>query len=116
MTAKQVGNCRRGTTKVDGDNLDVGLAHQQFPGEVRDRTGSRGREVELARIGARVGEKLLERLDAERRVDHQDRRHRADASHWRQVFLSIKRRRSTEMWRDKDGGDSRYQQRIAVRR
>src|SRR5436305_1099375 len=68
MAAEQVGNCRRGATKVDGYDLDVGLAHQQFPGEVRDRTGSRGREVEFARIGTRVGEKLLEGLDAERRV------------------------------------------------
>ncbi len=116
MTAEQVGDRRRCAAIMDRHDLDAGFAHQQFAGEMRDRAGAGGGEIELARIGLGVAQQFGERLDAERRLDHQHRGHRADPGDRRQVLERIEGRRRAQVRRHQHRRHRGHQQRIAIGR
>ena len=116
MAAEQVVHRRRRAAIGNVHDVDLGLDLEQFGRQVGDRAGAGRREADLAGIGAGVGDELLQRVHADRRVNGQ---HLGDAHHQREqgeVLLPVERHLAGHERHDGERGRPVDADRVAVGR
>src|SRR5712672_877502 len=95
------------------EHADAGLAAEQLGGEMRGRAGSLRREIELVRIGARIGDEFLHGLGGKIRAHRQgvgDRGHDRDRQECGRVEIQL----LVEQGVDGERRGLRGEQRVAV--
>jgi hypothetical protein len=103
-----------GRALVGNDHhVDAGSDPKQLPGQMRQGP-DRGAEVQPARIGARIGDELLQRVGGHARRDHQREGRARHERDWDEVLARI----VTDVLRDQgagcERGDTADQQGVAV--
>ena len=86
VPAEHVGHGRADAAIGDMHEFELGLGLEQLARQMRDRAGPRRAEIDLAGMGARVGDEVREGVDPERRVHGQDFRNAHDEREERKSF------------------------------
>ncbi len=98
------------------DHLDAGQALEIFAGEMAHGAGAGRRIGQLAGARLRVGDELGDRLNRQRRSDHQHERHVRDQRDRHEVLDRIVGQLLVERGVDGQQAARRHQQRVAVGR